>query len=67
MNLEDIAIGAAIAYTRGEITFESYQRTMAGLMLLAQGVDKPTIAMIDERISEMETALSFISAAPVPE
>ncbi|MCV6981264.1 hypothetical protein H7I53_13635 [Mycolicibacterium pulveris] len=66
-NIAAIALGAAAAYANGGIDEVHFQRTTALCTLWAQGVDKPTIEQIEERIRDFEVAASFISAAPTKE
>ncbi len=57
----EISLGAAIAYANGEIDSIHYWRTLAVCTLRAEGIQRPTIEQIENRISELNTAMSFIS------
>lgn len=60
---DEIVLGAYMAYSNGEIELRHLQRTLALCSLWAQGIEKPTTDQIDWRISELNTAASFISSA----
>lgn len=66
MSLELVLEGAR-KYEAGEITFEEFSQGVAYLTLVEQGVERPTVEQVVQRIAELNTASSFIGSIPAPE
>ncbi|RWA23972.1 hypothetical protein MELE44368_01810 [Mycolicibacterium elephantis DSM 44368] len=58
---------AADQYLAGEIDDLEFRRWIAWITLCAQGCPEPTLERLEVRMREMDTATSFISAAPTKE
>lgn len=63
----DLVLEGARKYERGEITFQEFSEGVAFLTLVEQGVERPTVEQVKQRVSELDVASSFISAIPKPE
>lgn len=70
MNEQEIlnaGMSGAQQYIDGDCTWDEFTSGMAYLTLRAQGVELPTIAQVEQRVAEMNTASAFIGSIPKPE
>lgn len=51
----------------GEISLQEFTEGVAYLSLIEQGVELPTVEQVEQRVAELNTSDSFISAIPRPE
>lgn len=63
----DAALAGAKMVESGEITLEEFSEGIAYMTLVEQGVTNPTVEQVRDRMSELATSASFISAIPAPE
>lgn len=63
--LKEVAVNAAVQYAQGSLSHDDYMAILATIILEAKGVPDPDSDQIREQVSEMRTAMAFISA-PVP-
>ena len=65
-SLDLVLHGAKLALA-GAISLEEYTQGIAYLTLVEQGVERPTVEQVQQRVAELNTSNSFISAIPKPE